>query len=56
MSFVQQPITTHFKFQYQIHPLLAEGVDVVEDESDDDVNAVAFMSGDAVLREKFNEK
>lgn len=40
---------THFKFQHQVHPLLAKRVDVVEDERDDDVDAIALVSGDAVL-------
>lgn len=42
---------TYFKLQHQIHPLLAKGVDVIEDESDDDVNPIAFMGSDAILRE-----
>lgn len=41
---------THFEFQHQIHPLLAERVDVIENESDDDVNAITFVSGNTVLR------
>ena len=38
------------QLQDQVHPLLAQRVDVVEDEGDDDVDAVAFVGGDAVLR------
>lgn len=40
---------THLELQHQIHPLLAEGVDVVEDEGDDYVDAVTLVSGDTVL-------
>lgn len=47
-------MTTHFELQHQIHPFLAKGVDVIQDESNDDVNTVAFMSGNAVLRSKGN--
>lgn len=46
---------THFEFQHQIHPLLAKGVDVIQDESNDDVNAIALMCGNAVLRSKEKE-
>ena len=42
----------YLKLQHQVHPLLAQWVDVVEDQSDDDVDTVAFMSGDAVLTKK----
>lgn len=45
-------INTHFEFQHKIHPLLPERVDVIEDESDDDVDTVALMSGNAVLRKR----
>lgn len=42
-------INTHFELQHKIHPLLPERVDVIEDESDDNVDTVALMSGNAVL-------
>lgn len=43
-------INTHFEFQHKIHPFLSERVDVIEDESDDNVDTVALMSGNAVLQ------
>lgn len=43
---------SHFEFQHQVHPLLAKRVDVIEDESDDDVNAIALMSGNTILKKK----
>lgn len=49
-------MSAHFELQHQIHPLLAEGVDVIEDESDDDVNPIAFMGGDAVLWNQRDEQ
>lgn len=51
-SSANKQIITHFEFQHQIHPLLAKRVDVIENESDDYVNTIAFVSGDAVLRDK----
>lgn len=41
---------TYFELQHKIHSLFTKGVDVIEDESNDDVNAIAFMCGNAVLR------
>ena len=43
-------VDPHLQLQDQVHSLLAQRVDVVEDEGDDDVDAVAFVGGDAVLR------
>ena len=37
------------ELQYEVHPLLTEWVDVVEDESDDNVDSVAIVTGDRVL-------
>lgn len=51
-SKTENGIKTHFEFQHKIHPLLPERVDVIEDEGDDNVDTVALMSGDAVLRKR----
>lgn len=51
---VAMSLITHFEFQHQIHPLLAKWVDVIEDESNDDVDTIALMSGNAVLRKRCN--
>lgn len=45
-------IHTHFEFQHKIHLLLPERVDVIENESNDDVDTVALMSGNAVLQKR----
>ena len=37
------------KLQYEVHSLLTERVDVVEDESDDNVDSVAIVTRDRVL-------
>ena len=39
----------YLQLQHQVHPLLAQGVDVVQDEGDDDVDAVGLVGGNAVL-------
>lgn len=42
---------THLQLQHQVHPLLPQWVDVVQNQGDDDVNAVGLMGGDAVLQD-----
>lgn len=42
---------THLQLQHQVHSLLAQWVDVVKNQGDDDVNAVGLMGGDAVLQD-----
>lgn len=42
----------HLEFQHKVHSLLPQGVDVIEDQGNDDVNAIALMSGDAVLQKQ----
>ena len=42
-------VVPHLQLQHQVHPLLAQGVDVIQDERDDDVDAVGLVGGDAVL-------
>lgn len=45
------PSWTHLQLQHQVHPLLPQWVDVVQNQGDDDVNAVGLMGGDAVLQD-----
>ncbi len=40
----------HLELEHEVHALLAERVDVVEDERDDDVDAVALVTRDRVLQ------
>ena len=42
-------VWSYLQLQHQVHSLLAQGVDVVEDQGNDDVDSIALMSGDAVL-------
>lgn len=43
-------IPTCLQFQYKVHPLLSQRIDVIKDQGCDDVNAIGFMGGYAVLR------
>lgn len=43
--------STHLQLQHQVHPLLSEWVDVVQNQGNDDVNAVGLMGGDAILQD-----
>lgn len=42
-------IPTCLQFQYKVHSLLSQRIDVIKDQGCDDVNAIGFMGGYAVL-------
>lgn len=46
--------SAHLQLQDQVHPVLAEGADVIEDEGCDDVDPVGLVGHDAALREQGN--
>lgn len=48
------PGSAHLQLQDQVHPVLAEGTDVVEDEGCDDVNPIGLMGHDAALGKQCN--
>ena len=41
----------HLELQHQVHAVLAERVDVVQNQRDDDVDAVTLMFRNSVLQE-----
>lgn len=46
--------SAHLQLQDQVHPVLAEGADVIKDEGCDDVDPIGFVGHDAALGEQRN--
>lgn len=45
----EEPKPPHLKLQHQVHPLFPKWVDVIKDQSNDYINTIGFVSGNAIL-------
>ena len=53
-SFLHKAQPTHLELQHQVHSLFPKWVDVIKDQSDDDINTIRLMGGNAILNEQEN--
>lgn len=42
---------SHLQLQHQVHPLLSQWVDIIQNQGDDNINAIGLMRGNAVLQD-----